>query len=624
MAPDVDLSPFFRGSLDEDPEAALQAIMRAILIRPQFLPTVRHVIGWRGLKQSAAAVEGWTAKIRGHAGVFGLFFMGVEPTPEWASGLFGLCYFPDPAESLVERYSVRAAALTQGGDYWPCVRDFLQHPEMCGLFGIGSLVLAVRPDQRGVALVMQGLSAQRTVARDGVRLLRDGETVELVAPGGLDQDLPAFDAALGFFDVLAASLTFNLEQPPAYLIERRYPATQAVYDGSGAVSTQGAPDLWSGLVALGYGAGDFEALCSAVAAAEGAPLSVLAAAGPDGAPGNYQDRLWWRAHQLKDSKSVDKKILGVDERPPLIILTGFLGAGKTSFLQHFIEYQTQRSRFVAVIQNEIGEIGLDGKLLDYTVTEIDEGCVCCSLVGNLKRAIHGILEGFSPDTIILETSGLANPRNILDDLGELADMVRLDATVTVVDALNFQSSLADYAVAADQIDAADVLLLNKSDLVDAVQLEEARRRLQRLNPHAPVCVTRSGDANPALIFDAEDDSGPRDRQGRPGASAPRVHLHPAHAQDGLGARSIRLPRPLDRNRFLEAAGRLPASIFRIKGIIDLCDPRQTVLFQYVSGRYELTVFPPSQVPDRFLTVIGDARDPETLRRVEDLLRSMET
>jgi hypothetical protein len=78
MALGVDLSPFFKGSLDEDPGAALQAILRSVLIRTQFLPTVRHIIGWRGLKQSTAAVEGWTAKIKGYSGVFGLFFMGAN------------------------------------------------------------------------------------------------------------------------------------------------------------------------------------------------------------------------------------------------------------------------------------------------------------------------------------------------------------------------------------------------------------------------------------------------------------------------------------------------------------------------------------------------------------------
>ena len=354
MAPDVNLSRFFKGNLDEDPDAALQALMRAILIRTQFMPTVRHVIGWRGLKQSSAEAEGWTAKVRDYAGVFGLVFMGVEPIPGWTTGRFGLCYFPDTAESLVERCSLRAAAFTQTEEYRHCIRDFLRYPEMCELFGVGSLLLSVRTDRRALVLVLESASALRMVAADGVRLTQEGKEITLVEPGGLDQEFPAFKTARAFFEVLAASVTFNLEQPPGGLIERRYPAIQRVYDRSGTISSQDAPDLWNGLLALGYGEGDFDDFCSVVSATKSAPISADRANDPETAPSEHRDKLWWRAHLLKDSKSIDKKILGVDERPPLIILTGFLGSGKTSFLQHYIEYQTQRSRFVAVIQNEIG------------------------------------------------------------------------------------------------------------------------------------------------------------------------------------------------------------------------------------------------------------------------------
>jgi G3E family GTPase len=496
---------------------------------------------------------------------------------------------------------------------------------MCDLFGIGSVLLCIRPNQRALAVVMQSLSAQRTVAREGVRLLRDGQMVELVAPGGCDQDLPAFETTLGFFDVLAASVTFNIEQAPACLVERRYPATQAVYDGSGAVSIQDAPDLWSGLVALGYGAGDFEALCSAVAAAERAPLSTRTAAGPDSAPESYRERLWWRAHQLRDSKIVDKKILGVDDRPPLIILTGFLGSGKTTFLQHFIEYQTQRSRFVAVIQNEIGAIGLDGKLLDYQVTEIDEGCVCCSLVGNLKRAIQGILESFSPDHFILETSGLANPLNLLDEMADLEDTVRFDCTVTVVDALNFDETLADYRIAVAQIRAADVLILNKCDLIDGSRLSNLRRRLNELKPNAPVIEATQGDVHPAWILDAEENA--MDVAERQAASSTGPTPDPtrrSHLQDGLWSRSVKFTRKLDRGKFVKAAESLPRSIFRAKGIIDIAEPPLTMLFQYVAGRYELSALPRTQTSDRFLILIGKSDDAVGFDRAERLLRAAET
>ena len=134
MAQDVNLSRFFKGNLDEDPDAALQALMRAILIRTQFMPTVRHVIGWRVLKQSSAEAEGWTARVRDYAGVFGLFFMGVEPTPGWTTGSFGLCYFPDPQESLVERCSLQAAAFTQRDDYHSLHPGFPAAPGRCASF----------------------------------------------------------------------------------------------------------------------------------------------------------------------------------------------------------------------------------------------------------------------------------------------------------------------------------------------------------------------------------------------------------------------------------------------------------------------------------------------------------
>ncbi|MFZ0610627.1 MAG: GTP-binding protein [Desulfobacterales bacterium] len=507
MAPDLNLSSFFKGNFDEDPGVALQALMRTILIRSQFLPTVRHVLGWRGLRQSPAEAEGWTAKVRDCAGVFGLFFIGAESTPGWTTGRFGLCYFPDAAEALVERCSLRAAAFTQAEDCRHSIRDFLQHPAMCELFGVGSLLLSVRSHRRALALVLESTSALRTVAVDGVKLPQDGRLMTLVKPGGFDQDFPAFETARAFFDVLAASVSFNLEQPPGFLTERRYPATQRAYDDSGAVSARDAPDLWNAIVALGYGEGDFDALCSQVAATKNSPMAAVKATGPETAPGDYQDRLWWRAHLLKDSKSIDKKILGVDERPPLIILTGFLGSGKTSFLQHFIEYQTQRSRFVAVIQNKIGEIGLDGKLLDYTVTEIDEGCVCCTLAGNLKRAVQGILGNFSPDYIILETSGLANPFNLLEDMAALAEVVRFDSTVSLVDAVNLNEALAGGPIAADQIRAADVVIVNKCDLVDDARLETVNRKVKEINSAAPLFCTTHGDLNPALIFDMDASAG---------------------------------------------------------------------------------------------------------------------
>jgi G3E family GTPase len=312
---------------------------------------------------------------------------------------------------------------------------------------------------------------------------------------------------------------------------------------------------------------------------------------------------------MRDYRTLDKKSLGIDERPPLIILSGFLGVGKTSFLQHFIEYQTQRSRFVAVIQNEIGEVGLDGKLLDYKVTEIDEGCVCCSLVGNLKRAVHGILSCFQPDYIILETTGAANPLNLLDEIVELEAQVRYDCTVTVVDALNLDSTLSQFAVAADQIRAADVLVLNKCDLVSEACLQKAHKLLQDIKPNAIVFTTTQGDLNPALIFDVEDRLVEK-KNASPVVTGLKFPIRTSHVHDGLWCKTLSISGPLNRKDFLSAVESLPPTVFRIKGILEFSDSPHPMLFQYVAGRFELSPFHEPAVADRFLTVIAQGEGQE--------------
>ena len=600
----MDLSDFFRGDIPADPELGLQELLRAILMRTQFNPGVRHAIGWRGLKQSSAGVEGWTARIRDWAGVFGLHFEGREATPGWYTGNFGLCYFPDPDEELVERCSLLAAAHCQRPDYLARVRSFLLHPELMDLFGIGRLFLSVTPEQGSLCLGMESFSAQRVICSEGVRLERDGCLVEIIAPNGRDRDFPAFEVTSGFFDVLAASVTYILGQPPISFTERRFPGWEMVIGQAGESRRSAAKDIWCGHIVLGYGEGLFDALCIPCAGGEQFPTMLIHWIAPQTVPPAYAGRPWWTAHLTQHCKTLDKNALGIDDRPPLILLTGFLGSGKTSFLQHFIEYQTQRSRFVAIIQNEIGAVGLDGKLLDYTVTEIDEGCVCCSLSGSLNRAVRGMLSEFHPDAVIVETTGLANPLNLLEDMSELEDLVRFDCTLTVVDAINIEQTLSEHPLSADQIRAADVLMLNKKDLVSPARLDIVTGRIRQINPHAPLFLTVNGELNPALILDADD------RPPRTALDQPLLSRHCSHLHEGLWSKSIRILLPIDRDGFLKAVVQLSPSIFRAKGILEFSDSPQPILFQYVAGRYDISVLPCSPIEDRYLTLIGKGGDLE--------------
>ena len=603
------LRNFFQGDIQADAENGIQELMRAILMRTQFSPGVRYAIGWRGLKQSIALVEGWTAKIRGCAGVFGLYFDGSEKSLGWFTGRFGLCYFPDPDEDLVERCSLLAVAQCQRPDYISRVREFLQHDEMISYFSVGKLFLAIDVSQQDFYLGMESLSAQRSVAQDGVCVLHDGNMVQMIEPGGYDQDFPALLVTQAFFDVLASSLVFNLEQSPDWLFERRFPGVEIIYNKEGTVRKSPVSDIYEVFIGLGFGNGRFGDIYEALNGTNRIPCREIHWHAAEAVPPDYESMQWWRAHQMRDYRTLDKKSRGIDERPPLIVLSGFLGAGKTSFLQHFIEYQTQRSRFVAVIENEIGEVGLDGKLLDYTVTEIDEGCVCCSLVGNLKRAIHGILSCFQPDYIILETTGAANPFNLLDEIVELEAQVRYDCTVTVVDALNLDSTLPQFTVAADQIRAADVLLLNKCDLVSEACLQKAHKLLQDIQPNAIVFITTQGDLNPALIFDVEDLLVEK-KNASPVVTGSRFPVHTSHVHDGLWCKTVPIPGQLNRKDFLSAVESLPPTVFRIKGILEFSDSPHPMLFQYVAGRFELSLFHQPAVTDRFLTVIAQGEGQE--------------
>jgi G3E family GTPase len=583
-----------------DAETAVVQLMRTVLMRTQFVPVVRHVIGWRGLKHHTGPTDGWTARIKDRAGVYALRLDTARTDGRWARGLYTLSYFPAPTEELVEACSLQAAAFTQDGDYLSRVRDFLHQPDFSALFDIAGIEVGLNWPQQAVDLALVSLTRQQVVSRDGIRLIKDGRSVELVAPGACDQDFPAYAIALAFFHVLAASITFNLAAPPEGAVFFQGTGMQTVCDADG-FHRRPCADVQGVRLLLGYGRAPGPATrwveADLTDTAEGHRWHTV------DLPPEFQEALWWKAHTLSDCKSLDKTVLGVDDRSAMLILSGFLGSGKTSFLQNFIEYQVQRSRFVAVIQNEIGDIGLDGKTLDYAVTEIDEGCVCCSLTGSLKQAVRRILADFQPDCIILETTGLANPFNLLEEMDELAELVRFDSVTTVVDAVDALQTLVQQPIAVDQVRAADVLLLNKQDRVSPLRLKQTRAQLRRLNPRAPIFCTTRGDVHPALIYDLEGAGGGRTRPGTCNGSGT-----PDHAGQGMWTRTVRLDRPLAHSDFLRAVDGLPPSVLRAKGIVDLTQPDQTVLFHYVAGRYDLTEFKNPGVPDRFLVFIGQAAD----------------
>lgn len=196
---------------------------------------------------------------------------------------------------------------------------------------------------------------------------------------------------------------------------------------------------------------------------------------------------------------------------PVTILTGFLGAGKTTLLNRILH--ERHGERIAVIENEFGEAGVDNELLlsggAEQIVEMNNGCICCTVRGDLVRILGELRQRREADPaafdrIIIETTGLADPAPVaqtffIDD--EIARYYGLDAIVTVVDALHAPAQLDAHHEAQEQVAFADRLLLSKADLVDAAECQALRRRLQRINPRAPIITAQFGVAPVAELLD---------------------------------------------------------------------------------------------------------------------------
>jgi G3E family GTPase len=179
----------------------------------------------------------------------------------------------------------------------------------------------------------------------------------------------------------------------------------------------------------------------------------------------------------------------MSDKIPVTVLTGYLGAGKTTLLNRILS--EDHGRKFAVIVNEFGEIGIDNDLVvgaDEEVFEMNNGCICCTVRGDLIRIIEGLMKRKGKfDAIIVETTGLADPAPVAQTFFVDADVqadARLDAVVTVADAKWLSDRLKDAPEAKNQIAFADVILLNKTDLVTPAELDEVEARIRGINPYA--------------------------------------------------------------------------------------------------------------------------------------------
>lgn len=275
-----------------------------------------------------------------------------------------------------------------------------------------------------------------------------------------------------------------------------------------------------------------------------------------------------------------------DERVPVTVVTGFLGSGKTTLINRILS--EQHGRNIAVIVNEFGEISIDGQLIvkddQEELVEFNNGCLCCTVRGDLIDTLEKLQQRSEIDAILIETTGLADPAPVastffLED--QLTSKTRLDSFIALADAVNIEQNLAQCVEAQEQIAFADIILLNKTDLVTGEQLKKVEQMIRRSNSLAKIYHTKNSniDLDKVLGVGAFE-------------LGAKLEVDPTFLEDiehehdqSVGTFVLREERPIDMNRFMlwlnEQLLERGEDMYRTKGIFNAQGFKERVVFQSV-------------------------------------------
>jgi G3E family GTPase len=290
------------------------------------------------------------------------------------------------------------------------------------------------------------------------------------------------------------------------------------------------------------------------------------------------------------------------------ILSGFLGAGKTTLLQNILTQEHQKNRKIAVIMNELGEISIDSDVIskDTPLKELLNGCVCCTIQGQLEVQLNQMLHEYELDAIYIETTGVAHPIEVLDAcLSPLfAEKLNVLGIITLVDAKRWQDqemlSIQLRKLLLEQVTHADIVLLNKTDSLSENEKAKLVAEVQGFNPNGKLYMTEHAKIQLSFI--------------QPQQLGEKKQHEQSHVSKNLHLRSYvhTFTNPINLDRFENFLREMPDTIYRIKGYITFSHSTESFLFQY---SYGMPLYMKEQIKRKqTLVFIGENLDSNMLKQ----------
>ncbi len=331
---------------------------------------------------------------------------------------------------------------------------------------------------------------------------------------------------------------------------------------------------------------------------------------------------------------------------PVTIISGFLGSGKTTLLNHILKNQVGIK--TAVLVNEFGEIGIDNDLIiegSEDMIELNNGCICCSINGELLNTVNKVLERSEKiDYLIVETTGLADPLPVAMTFaaGDLREKVRLDSIITVIDGENFDFEISDRSVAYSQILYGDILLLNKCDLVNEEQLKKVEKFIKKIKKEPRILRSTNSEVGlqtimsvglfetdtfqfdkdtKNIIEDSHDHSShSHDHSSHSHDHSSHSHDHSSHSGDlinnieGFTSVSYETTEPFSLRKFQYFLdNEISQNVFRAKGILWFIESERKHIFHLSGKRFSLDDEEWTKEKSNKIVIIGKNLDHQTIK-----------